>query len=72
MTTMNKIKMAAAAILAILLVVVILQNTKPVETKLVFITITMPRAVLLVTMLGLGFALGILAAGRLTRKKATP
>jgi uncharacterized integral membrane protein len=65
---MNKVKVIVAAILAVLLVIVILQNTQQVETKLLFVAISMPRAVLLLTTLVVGFVIGLLAAGRLTRK----
>ncbi len=70
MSTMDKIKIGTAAVVAIVLVIVILQNTQQVETKLLFVTITMPSAVLLFTMLAVGFVLGILAVGRWARKKA--
>jgi uncharacterized integral membrane protein len=70
MSTMGKIKIVGAALAAIVLVIIMLQNTQQVETKLLFVTITMPRAVLLFTMLAVGFVLGILAIGRWTRKQA--
>ncbi len=70
MRTMDKVKIGTAALVAIVLVIVILQNTQQVETKLLFFTITMPSAVLLFTMLAVGFVLGILAVGRWARKKA--
>ena len=49
--------------------IVIFQNTDPVETKLLFLQITMPRAALLATTLLIGFAIGVLFAGRLARRK---
>ena len=45
-----------------LLLIVIVQNTAPIETRLLFATLTMPRAVLLLLMLLVGFALGIVTA----------
>jgi putative membrane protein len=65
---MNKLKIAVAAIVAVLLIIVILQNTQQVETKLLFVTVSMPRAVLLLTTLVVGFVIGLLAAGRLSKK----
>jgi uncharacterized integral membrane protein len=65
---MNKLKIAVAAIVAVLLIIVILQNTQQVETRLLFVTIAMPRAVLLITALVVGFVIGLLAAGRLSKK----
>jgi lipopolysaccharide assembly protein A len=65
---MNKVKIAAVIIVALLVLIVVLQNTDVTETKLLFVTVTMPRAVLLLVTLVIGFALGVLFAGRLTRK----
>ncbi len=50
----------------------IVQNTEAVETKLLFISISMPRAVLLFGTLLIGFALGVLTAGRIARKPKQP
>ena len=65
-------KLIASLILAGLGIVIVLQNTESVETKLLFITVTMPRAVLLFTTTMVGFALGVLVALILSgkRKKA--
>lgn len=59
---MTILKTLALTALGILLLVVIAQNTAPVETTLLFVSITMPRAVLLLLMLLVGFALGIVTA----------
>lgn len=67
MSKFNRLKLIVAAVLAVLLVIVIIQNTGEVETKLLFVTITMPRAVLLMVTLVLGFSIGLLAAGRWSR-----
>lgn len=64
----TKIRMIIAAILALVVLVVVLQNTESVETRLLFTTITMPRAALLFGTLLVGFALGVLAAGRIVTK----
>ena len=63
MSKFKQFKLIVAAVLAVLLVIVIIQNTREVETKLLFVTITMPRAVLLMVTLVLGFSIGLLAAG---------
>jgi uncharacterized integral membrane protein len=55
-------KPIAAIILALLGVILVLQNTAPVETQLVFATVTMPRAVLLLITLLIGFTSGVLAS----------
>ena len=51
---MSRWKLAAVAIVAILGIIVVLQNTQAVETKLLFVTVTMPRAVLLFVTLVIG------------------
>ena len=70
---MNKLqtaKLIAAVVLVLLAAVVVLQNTEPVETKILFINITMPRAALLFVNLVIGFVVGFLVAGRVYRKPA--
>ena len=59
---MERFKMIATAILALLGIIIILQNTEPVETKLLFLSITMPRAILLMGTTLIGFALGVLVS----------
>ena len=66
---MNRFKMISIAILTILGVIIILQNTEPVETKLLFLSITMPRAILLMGATLIGFALGILVSFFFQRKE---
>ena len=62
---MSKAKILIAAALAILVLIVVLQNTQTVETKLLFFTVTMPRAALLFGTLIVGFAIGVLTAGHI-------
>jgi len=58
MEQMSKARKIIIALLVVLTVIVILQNTQAVDTKLLFVTVTMPRALLLlVTFLG-GLAMG--------------
>ena len=64
----NKIKIAVAAVVAILVIIVIFQNTEVVETQLLFIKVGMPRALLLIVTLLLGVLLGLMAAIRIRRK----
>ena len=59
---MQRFKMISIAILALLGVIIILQNTEPVETRLLFMSITMPRAILLMGTTLIGFALGLLVS----------
>lgn len=59
---MSQIKLVAALILAVVAIVLIVQNTEPVETRILFATVVMPRAVLLLITTLVGFAAGILTA----------
>jgi uncharacterized integral membrane protein len=68
---MERFKTILIAILALLGVIIILQNTTPVETKILFLTITMPRAILLIGTTLIGFALGVLASLFFKRKEKT-
>jgi uncharacterized integral membrane protein len=58
----NLVKLAAMLCLAVILIAVALQNHGPVETRLMFVTVTMPQIVLLLLMAGGGFCLGLLVA----------
>lgn len=61
---MTRTKLVISGVLALLVLVVILQNTAAVETRVLFITITMPRAVLLFGTTLVGFLIGMLVAWR--------
>ena len=58
MTYKNRVRIAVAVVLVILAVIVVIQNTEPVETRLLFASVTMPRAMLLAGTAGLGFLSG--------------
>jgi lipopolysaccharide assembly protein A len=70
---MTRFKLAAALGLALLAIILIYQNTAPMEVRFLFITLEMPRAALLTMVLLAGIALGILIslvlAGRFPEKK---
>jgi uncharacterized integral membrane protein len=63
--TMNKLKVLAIVVIALVALVVVLQNTQAVETQLLFLTVTLPNAVLLFGTLIIGFAIGVLTAGHI-------
>ena len=65
---MRKAKLIGSIILILLIVIVVLQNTQSVETKILFFTITMPRALLLIASAAIGFVLGLLSSLRISRK----
>jgi putative membrane protein len=59
---MHRYKLIFIAILVLLGVIIILQNTDTVNTRLLFFTISMPRAILLMGTTLIGFALGLLVS----------
>ena len=63
--TVNKFKIIGIALVVLIVVIVVLQNTQAVETKLLFLTVTMPNAALLLGTLIIGFAIGVLTAGHI-------
>ncbi len=65
---MHKAKLVGIVVALIVVLVLILQNTAPVETKILFMTVTMPRALLLaVTAL-----LGMIAGGLIGLSRGRP
>ena len=66
---MSRLKLITIAVLAVLVGILVLQNTQPVETRVLFATVTMPRAVLLFVTALIGFALGVLVSLAVVRKK---
>ena len=65
---MKNIKIILIVVVLTLAVVVSLQNKQEVETKFLFTTIAMPRVLLLLSTLTLGFFIGLITAGLLRRK----
>jgi len=68
---MTRTKLIVILVLAIFCIVVVLQNTQAVETRILFVTITMPRAILLFLASLVGFVAGIILALGLSRRKKT-
>jgi lipopolysaccharide assembly protein A len=66
---MKKLKLIAALVAVLLILIVILQNTQPVETAFLFYKVTMPNAALIGLALLAGMAAGILIALALSGKK---
>ena len=65
----QKLKFAGVALLALVVLIVVLQNTESVNTRILFVTITMPRAALLFGALVVGFVVGLFTAGKLMGRK---
>lgn len=69
---MNKWNAVIIGVVALIVVIVVLQNTQSVETKLPFVTMTLPNAALLFGTLIIGFAIGVLTAGRIVSNAKRP
>ena len=65
---MSNFKPIALLLLVTTAIVLVLQNTQTVSTKLFFITVSMPLAALLVLILLIGFAGGVLASLRIGKR----
>ena len=65
---MVKLKLSTALAMIVIVLIVVFQNTELVETKLLFVTVTMPRAALLATTMLIGVAAGILVALGLSKR----
>jgi putative membrane protein len=66
---MLRAKLIAALVLVAVVLVIVFQNIQPVETKFLFVTVTMPRAALLSITMLIGIAIGILVALGLSVRK---
>ena len=66
---MKKAKLIGALIAVVLILIVILQNTQPVETMFLFMRITMLNAVLLGLTLLIGISIGLLISLNISRKR---
>ena len=65
---MKRMKLIGALMAILLIVIVILQNTQPVETRVLFLTMTMPNAVLIGLTLLIGVTAGMLITLTLSGK----
>ena len=65
-----KLKLVALLVLAVLAIVLVIQNTQAVVTQLLFVTVSMPLAALLALTLLIGFAGGVLVALKVGKRRA--
>ncbi len=65
---MKAVKIVALTLLTLLAVIIVLQNTEPVSTKVLFWTFTIPRALLLLLTTLIGFVLGLIVSFLIGRK----
>jgi len=69
---MKKLKIILIIIILLMALIVFLQNTETVETKLLFMTLSMPRALLLMLTFIMGFVGGLITASYILRKSDKP
>ena len=67
---LKKIKLYTGLILLAAFLILVFQNTQAVETKFLFMTMTMPRAALLAITMLIGVFIGILIALALSGKNS--
>lgn len=70
LSMMTKVKIAVGVAIGLLVLIVIFQNTQTVTTHVLFMEISMPRALLLIVMLAAGFGAGVLVTGTAYRKRS--
>jgi putative membrane protein len=65
-----KLKLVALLVPAVLAIVLVIQNTQAVVTRLLFVTVSMPLAALLALTLLIGCAGGVLVALKVGKRRA--
>ena len=68
----DKIKLVALVVVAVMAIIIFLQNTEMAEARIFFLRIEMSRALLLILTFALGLLTGILVAVNFLRKKTKP
>jgi len=66
---MKRAKIIALAILVIAVIAFLLRNTQPIEVDLLFVTPQLPRVLVLIVMLLIGFAGGLITASAAGRRR---
>ena len=69
---MKKTKIIVMGVLVLIACVLTIQNTQPVNTHILFFTVSMPRAVLLLLMTLIGFAIGVFTVFHYIGKRKQP
>ena len=65
---MKKVKVIVIIVISVLAFIIFLQNTESVETKILFMKVAMPRAILLISTFLVGFVAGTITTSMLLRK----
>lgn len=69
---MKSLKTIVAIVLLVSVIIVVIQNRAPVETKILMATVTMPRALLLAVTLAVGIVAGLILGTRLPSRTKKP
>jgi len=65
---MRKVKLIAIVVVSILTIIILGQNTEPVQARVLFVSVQMSRALLMMLTFVLGFVAGILVPTYFLRK----
>ena len=68
---MRKVKLIAIVLISILTIIILVQNTETVQARVLFATVPMSLALLMMLTFVLGFTAGILVATYFLRKKGS-
>jgi len=67
-----KLKVIAVLLAVVLMTIIVIQNTEVVETRVLFLTMRLPRALLLALTFAAGAIVGLLIAVSMSRQKPEP
>jgi uncharacterized integral membrane protein len=70
MKRMTLVQLVVSVVLGAVALIIVLQNTAQVETRVLFTTVTMSAALLLLCTLAIGFIAGVAATTVVIRKRA--
>jgi len=66
---MRKVKLIAIVVLLVFTIIIFLQNTEPMEARILLLKVQMSRVLMLMLTFALGLVMGILIATGVLRKK---
>ncbi|HNS22834.1 MAG TPA: lipopolysaccharide assembly protein LapA domain-containing protein [Sedimentisphaerales bacterium] len=66
---MRKVKLVAIVVLLVFTIIIVFQNSEPVEARILLLKVQMSRALLLMLTFALGLVTGILVTTVLLRRK---
>jgi len=67
---MKRLKVTVVAVVALVFLIGVLQNTQNLDVKVLFFTFSIPGVALLFSVFVIGFVFGLLAAGKMLTGKA--